>query len=211
MVRPHIRHAVAAFVLLAFAGCVDDPIQPDQYIPLTEDEARLLGLQAFRDAMVAALAASPDSAPAAKMTPLRAPVSFSSQDSATVACAFGGVVKERVTLSGQTDEELGTADFRITVVQTHVDCQTEENGVRMHVDGDPNLALSFDFVLKKDGTITLDGALSGGIRAAVGYRSSTCAVNATFQGIARPDGSSDSQMTGTVCGTPVSQTVSQPG
>ena len=191
--------------ILAIGACVEDPLPPEIAIPLTEEEAELLGLQAFREVLLKALEVTRDTAQAVAAGPSLTPTSFSSVDSLTTACPYGGSVTTKVTLSGTVDPDAGSGDLQAVAVETHTDCQVKEGQLQFHLDGAPAITLAFSLVLRSSGAIDAEGSLTGGLRATVGIRSSTCDFDVNFSGAAQPDGSSSFTYEGTVCGTVISE------
>jgi len=201
--RPFLLLALMS--ALAVGACVEDPIPPDIEIPLTEEEAELLGLQAFRSALVRALEVTKDTTEAQAAGPSLVPTSFSFQDSLTTACARGGSITTTVTLSGTLDPDTDTGDLEVVSVDRHEDCQVDEGSVPFYLNGAPSLTLAFSMVFRPSGAIDTDGSMTGGVRATSGIHSSTCEVSVNFSGTAQPDGSSFFKYKGTVCGTAISE------
>ena len=202
--RPFLLLALVS--ALAVGACVEDPIPPDIEIPLTEEEAELLGLQAFRSSLLRALEVTRDTAEAEAAGPSLVPTTFSFQDSLTIACARGGSITTTVTLSGTLDPDTGTGELDVVSVDRHEECVVEgESKVPFYVTGAPSLTLAFSMLFRSSGAIDTEGTMTGGVRGTAGYRSSTCEMSLTFSGTVQPDGSSMFKYKGTVCGTAISE------
>ena len=198
-----------ALLVLATVGCVDDLVRPDEELPLTEEEAELLGLDVFYDAMVRALETSQASSNL-RIAPAFVRVPIFERDSTTRLCEFGGSVAITVTVTGEADTvaHIGTLD--LTAVFTHVDCQNAAGAARFLINGAPHITLAMELVANGSGTTAITGRLFGAITASVGYRGNVCEIDLPFNGTLRPDGAATLVFTGTVCGRAASKPVEIP-
>lgn len=199
--------AVAVLAVLATTACVEDPIQPDLLIPLSEAEAELLGLQVFRQALSVGLEASRGADSSAVAAPMLAVERAFVEDSVTVACDLGGTLKNKIELSVEVDQEAGVGSLTLTLTQSHTGCLTKENDVEFRMDGAPAVVLSMKLDFDSSGTMRGSGTVTGGVTASVDYRSSTCVTDLAFTTLDQADGTSTSTVSGTMCGQAVSGTL----
>ena len=199
--------AVGAAALLLAAGCIDDPtLVDDDPIPLSREDAQLLGLEVWRAFFETALAADTDPA-AAAAAPARVPVTFSEAVDTTLACDFGGTIDTHLEVSGTGDDETGEAELTLAIVQTHRGCVVGDAEQPITIDGRPNVTATFVFYLSAADSIRLGGGIDGTIRASAGGHSGLCAVDISFAGGLNAEGVGEFGVLGTMCGAAVDESV----
>jgi hypothetical protein len=198
-----------ALLVLSTVGCVDDLVRPDEELPLTEEEAELLGLDLFYDAMVRALETS-EASSNLRIAPAFVRVPIFERDSTTRLCEFGGSVAIKVTVTGDADTVAHVGTLDLTAVITHLDCQNSEGATRFLINGDPHITLAMELVGNGSGTTAITGRLFGAVTASAGYRGNTCEIDLPFNGSLRGDGAATLVFTGTVCRQAATRTVEIP-
>ena len=200
-----LRNLALLMVSLSAAACIDDPTAlEDGEFPLSEAEIRLLGLdiyQSILDAREVSLGTGAaarasgflDAPPVA-----RSPVQYNERSEAVVDCPGGGTLSLGIEIKGVVNDETDAGWIRLTLVNGWQACAAEapDGPVR-------NGAPSVETVLYEtsDGMeAELEGSIKGGIRISTGDTSALCVVNMVLEGWSRPDGSSYTRTTGTVCG-----------
>jgi len=203
--------SLATLLVLATSACVDDLVRPDEELPLTEEEAELLGIEVFYDALVKALESSDASSnlrPPPALAFVRVPIF--ERDSTSRLCQFGGSIAIAVTVTGDADTVANVGSLDMTAVFTHVDCQNSEGATRFLINGAPHITLAMELLANGSGTTAITGRLFGAITASVGYRGNACEIDLPFNGASRPDGAATLVFTGTVCGQAATRTVEIP-
>lgn len=205
--RRSARALGLALVALVATGCIDDPtLVDDDPIPLSVEEAEILGLQVWRQIFEASLSAAED--PEQSTGPAAAPVSFAESADTTVACDLGGSVDYGLAISGTGDDETGEIELTLSITQTHHACVVQDGETSFTLDGSPDVTATFTFGLDAEQTITLTGSLEGRIRASAGGHSGLCAVDIAFGGQQDSAGVGSYTVQGTMCGAAVMESVS---
>jgi len=210
------RRTVAAVItlvlILGASGCIDDPTTlSEDGIPLTEEEAEFLGLEAWR-ASVAARLESDVEEPAAAPSggPALAVIQRSRQASVTLPCEFGGSVETTLEASLTYDDVADTGDIDVALVQTHQDCSVDRNGTRYTINAWPRLEAAVEAARLAGGAKTLSASLVGGVRVTRGEATGICTIDLSIEGAEHPDGSGAYAVSGRVCGAAIDASTTTP-
>ena len=209
-----LRRTLLVLLLLPVAACIDDPASLyEDPIPLTEEEAEILGLGIWRDAIEARLDVEADTVELAQLGalagPAAAPVPFAASASQVTPCTLGGDVSTEAGLTGFVDEEAGEVLLDFRIVQTHEDCREQGDGTTYTLIGAPSITAEFIFDFDVQGHFDIDGSITGGIVVLTGGRSVACQVDLAFTGQQDPGQPATSTVRGTLCGVPVERTATE--
>lgn len=197
------RAALLLGVLLSSA-CIDDPAGPDDGIPLSEAEAELLGLQVFRQALIARLETETQEQRVLQPGgPVAAPVDISDQVSFTIPCDQGGDIASEILLAGTVDDQTGLGSLTLTITQRHEDCAVEDQGVAFLLTGDPGITTTIRATAEVPGVVALTGTMRGAVDAWVDGNVGRCEVNVAIAGVEVEGQASAYTMSGSVCGEDV--------
>jgi hypothetical protein len=202
---------IAAVALLA-SSCIDDPsLLSDDPIPITPQEAEILGLSVWRAGVEAQIEANETvvEETLAARAPAAAPEQFAEEVSVTAECAAGGTIDATVGLFGTIDEEASTGDLTFSIQLIPHACGVERENFSATLYGWPDLTFLLRLVADAEGDIDISGSLDGGIRFSRdgGDTYGFCFAEVVFDGESTPEGHTEYTISGTMCGAPVDETV----
>ena len=206
------RYSLIAAVALLASGCIDDPsLLSDDPIPITPQEAEILGLSVWRAGIEAQIEANETvvEETMAARAPAAAPEQFAEEVTVTSECALGGTVDASVGLFGTVDEEASTGDLTFSIQLVPQACGIERDDFSATLYGWPDLTLLLRLVVDGDGEIGISGSLDGGIRFSRDATGSYgfCFADVVFEGSGTSEGDVEYTLSGTMCGAPVDETV----
>lgn len=206
------HYSLIAAITLLGSSCIDDPsLLSDDPIPITPQEAEILGLSVWRagvEAQVDAHGTVVEETLAAR-APAAAPQQFSEEVTVTAECATSGTIDATVGLFGTVDEEASTTDLTFSIQLVPQTCGVESEGFSATLFGWPDLTLLLRLVADAEGDIDISGSLDGGIRFSRNADDTYafCFAEVVFDGEATPEGHLEYTISGTMCGAPVDETV----
>ena len=207
------RHArtllTVLFVSGAMMACDNEPLQIVDTLGVEEAEALaevLLDITLRGNAWV-----TDPQGGAAVGGPVGAPVMVDTSLEFQTECGLGGFVDVDASLTGTVDGEAGTGSLDLTAVQTHQNCLAVhfESGKEFRLDGAPNLAA--DYAVSWSGSgFDATGTYVGALDWTVDGRSGRCDVSVAFDAEGSlQEGASSASLSGTVCGSTVSHSVTR--
>jgi len=207
--RTFLRVALSLALATGVAGCIEDPTQlSEDGIPLTEEEAAFLGLEAWRASIVARQEA--DVEPEGVGGPAATLIQLSEEVSLMLPCDFGGSVATTLSVDGSYDDVAETGQITLVLVQDHQSCGVERNGTRYTIDGWPDLRVTIVVAREGTGPATLLATLEGGILASRGDATGICSMDLSIEGTEQPDGSGEYSVYGSVCGAAIEASTTSP-
>ncbi|MDA1104500.1 MAG: hypothetical protein O2956_13000 [Gemmatimonadetes bacterium] len=142
--------------------------------------------------------------------PQATPISFNRTVAATVPCPLGGNVgvAGSLTVTGDTEAEGGRLAYEVTHV--HDGCVVASETDRQFTFwGNPDLGLEFFVDVSEAGGVEWGGDIEGAVDWETGGREGTCVLNVTFSGAIQLQSEAGSAtVSGTACGTQISQSLS---
>ncbi len=132
------------------------------------------------------------------------PVPFSFTVEWSFGCPEGGTVAATGSTSGDTEGQSGGLEASYNATLTYTECRgTSDEGTTFEIDG--SLTTAIDFQLNED-TFALQGTHTGTLAWTSDGRSGSCTLDLTFSNTVTGTTQS-SEVTGTVCGVTVNETV----
>lgn len=185
--------ALVAFVALGTAGCSDSTAP--QEVQLGEQESMEI-FGALLIAMSNGLSTS--------VSPTAAGLLLARDTepiNATVACQQGGSIVLNGSMTDNTDAN-GTGTLKLNLTQTPRQCKVSTSRGSYTVDGDPNLAIMYDFNFRNgqpygDAVMTMKGAYRF-----AGSATGRCTMDLTYK-LSMSTGQGN--VRGSACGNPVNQ------
>ena len=138
-----------------------------------------------------------------------APFELTAEFETSVECPLGGLVAVTadITVSGDTETEAAVIDYSMT--QVHDACVAmSENQRQFTLWGAPSLGMDFFVESSGQGVVEWSGAIQGAVDWATDGREGTCNLAIEFSGLQQGDAAVSAELTGTVCGFTISQSVS---
>lgn len=198
--RARLSALLCAGLLIATAGCDNDPLQITD--TLTEDEASALATALFGltlDASLSGVGGSSDG-------PAAVPQQFETSFDVSGPCPLGGSLAVEVDMAGSFDPETEVGTFELDMLETHQSCVVAdpETGQEYTVSGSPNLLVEVDLAV--EGTaFDVTGGYGGAVDWATGTRNGTCVVELAFTGTGDTEvGAGSATISGSICGVDVS-------
>lgn len=192
----------ALFALLATAAC-DEALVPGE---LTETEAAELAALVMESTFsnTAGLAQ-----PAQANGPAMVPVEFSQSVDTSLPCPMGGSVGVSATFDYLGDSDAAGFELDYTMTQTHDGCSAaSESGKQFTLNGSPNLQLDIGIFSQDGQSASWNGSITGAIDwESEGFEGS-CSMTLEFGGSALSENSANFEMSGSVCGHSVQQSLS---
>lgn len=149
-------------IAACLAACIDDPAAVDDQFALTQEDAVLLGLNFWRQALEAQIDVDVDGQPAAASSaPARAPQVFTATDTTVVMCQLDGEVQRIVEATATVDDETGEVEIAAVGTLTHDGCRQEIDGQTFSFYGAPSILLRITISYDSEGTQTLLGGIEG--------------------------------------------------
>ncbi len=202
MARPllHRRLLLLPLLALAVGACDDDePVVTE----ITTEQAEALTVavweQAYRVGSGVPIGfAEVGSPPVAAQT-------TDYQDETLVACELEGSVTVETSAFFVEEGEGGTVS--IVSVKTHSGCTFQAEEFTFTLNGSPAVSTAWDFSGDGQGTVAFDGSMSGGVSVASEQGSGFCGFDVVWEGDSTAPGSLTFELEGTVCGRPVSRSL----
>lgn len=142
----------------------------------------------------------------AAAAPSATPVNYTFDQ--TESCPAGGSVRFQGSLDGDVDQQTGSADFNITMTQTHTDCVgSSDSGKSFTFNGSPNITTSMDLMTDQSGSGSIHGTQQGTLSWTTGGKSGSCTIDVTYD-FSSSGTSASGSVSGTVCGYSISQNIS---
>lgn len=194
----------ALALVLGASACIDDPTTlSEDGIPLSEEDAAFLGLEAWRASVVARQEANVEEPDAASPAPALAIIQRSREASVTRSCEHGGSRQATIDASLTYDDVADTGVLEVELELTHTDCSVDRNGTRYTLNGWPSVEASIDAARLEGGEKTLDATLVGALRVTRGDATGICSLDLSITGTEAPNGFGTYSISGTVCGAPI--------
>lgn len=206
-----LRAVATLALIIGAAACIDDPAAVDDQFALTQEDAALLGLNFWRDALEAAIdlaTQGPSGAPAA--APQQAPEVFTTTDTVMVACALGGDVETIVDATLILDVDTGALELDAGFTITHDGCREQLEGQTFSFYGAPNIVVELMDASDGSGGRVVSGSIQGAAVVITEGAPVLCTMDVTAGPSAVQGNTLTYPIRGTFCGQSMDETVTEP-
>lgn len=194
-------------------ACIEDPAEVDDQFALTQEDAELLGLTFWRQALEAELdlnvggeGGSTAQAPGAQLVPQ----TYTNVDTTVVACALSGEIGQIMDASITIDPEANELEIDATVTLTHDACREEIEGQTFSFYGAPNIVVTVDNFFASDGSQTISGSINGQVVVITEGAPLLCEASVVLEDGVIVGDTATYRIRGTFCGTAMDQVVTEP-
>ena len=192
------KKMLAVGLAIGVLACGGDPTGTNSGDPLTTEEIQALFTEfgnAFAGVGVtASLTGTGGASLRAAATPFNVNVGVTTQ------CPLGGDLSLNGSFDGDINENTGEGNASIDIRWGLLDCVIANGTNTLTVNGDPEIVFKADFQFTNE-VVSFNGTQKGGIRfTSSDGRMGTCAFDVAFSATISGTGSSQTQVTGTVCG-----------
>lgn len=198
MMQKTFRRALVAALAVAVSACGDSPLGPEADLSQEEVEEMMDAMSAvgaFSFFPTGFSVQSLDGTVAAIVTPFN-----ESGD-----CPSGGTV----STNGSINVNETTGNFTAQYTSNYNNCKAPSSTGRVWTfNGDPNISNTMTFSSNQStGAYTVSGTQSGGLRFSSNGTSGRCSISLNWTMTTNASGISSGNLTGTVCGESVSQSI----
>ncbi len=204
---------VSVSLLFGFGACIEDPAATDDQFALTQEDAELLGLTFWRQALEAELDLSTGGqggtaalAPAIQLVPQ----TYTNVDTTVVACALSGEIGQIMEASITIDPEAGELQIDATLTLTHDACREELEGQTFSFYGAPNIVVTVDNFFASDGSQTISGSINGEVVVITEGAPLLCEASVVVEDGVIEGGTASYRIRGSFCGSSMDQVVTEP-
>ena len=173
---------MCATLAVAVTSCIEDPTALENGLfPISEEEARILGISKFRQVLLSATGGLEETTGEASTTVTDRSTAGELDVELVVLqdCEFGGQLEVDGFARGRIED--GAGFIELEFIQNHRDCAVQEGGARYLFRGAPNIDTLFRLDLAGDGSVEVSGFIRGAIIAGLpGGISTRCASDLTI-------------------------------
>ncbi len=198
--------------LSALTACIDDPAAVDDQFALTQEDAELLGLTLWRQALAAQLDFEVGGQPALALqalSPQQVPETFTNTDTIVVACPLGGEIQTINVAEIIIDAEADEITLRGAQTLTHDGCRQEVEGRTFSFFGAPSVTGELTTFYGSDDSETITGSIEGSVVVITQGTPVLCDIKVAVEDGTRVDGNLTYRARGTFCGAALDETVTE--